>query len=90
LAVFLVSLLCIPTSCGAFELTSLQFSPLQRFSKFPIPHAVVRNQQVTFGWDALLWCKTPLFGGHCATIAQPKMRRFFWPFVEPCQKLPSI
>jgi hypothetical protein len=26
-----------------------RFWPVQRFSKFPIPHAVVRNQQVTFG-----------------------------------------
>ena len=42
--VFFVSLLCIPISCGAFEMTSLQFSRVQRFSKFPIPHAVVRNQ----------------------------------------------
>ena len=39
LAVSFVSLLCIPTPCGAFELTSLQFSPLQRFSKLPVSTA---------------------------------------------------
>jgi len=41
LAASFVSLPCILASCGAFELTSLQFSPLRRFSKFPISHAVV-------------------------------------------------
>lgn len=39
LAVSLVSLLCIPRFCGAFEFTSPQFSPLQRFSKLPLSTA---------------------------------------------------
>jgi|SRR5580658_1126670 hypothetical protein len=37
LAVSFVSLPCIPTSCGAFELTSLPFSPLQRLRPRPAP-----------------------------------------------------
>src|SRR6266404_5655430 len=37
LPVFFVSLLYIPISCGAFEVTSLQFSPVQRFSKLRRP-----------------------------------------------------
>ena len=49
LAVSLVFLLCIPRSCGAFELTSPQFLPLQRFSKFPVSQPGVRNQQLTVG-----------------------------------------
>ena len=28
------------------------------------------------GQIALLWCKTPLFGACCATIAQPRIQRF--------------
>jgi ferredoxin-NADP reductase len=52
-----------------------------RFSKkqFPIPHAVVRNQQVTFGRVASLLGKEPLFGSICATIVQPELQRFTLP-----------
>jgi len=52
------------------------FCDVQRFSKFPIRHALVRNQQVTFGSVPSLLGKEPLFGSICATIVQPKMRRF--------------
>src|SRR6266436_5114186 len=44
------------------------FHMAQWFSKFPIPHAVVRNQQVTFGCVASLLVKQPVFGSICATI----------------------
>ena len=52
------------------------FCDVQRFSKFPIRHALVRNQQVAFGSLPSLSGKEPLFGSICATIVQPKMRRF--------------
>jgi len=43
------------------------FCDVQRFSKFPIRHALVRNQQVTFGSVPSLLGKEPLFGSICAT-----------------------
>lgn len=51
----------------------------------PLPHVrwfvkiyrfttCVRNQQLMNGPDALLWCKTLLFGKRCPTIVQPDDR----------------
>jgi hypothetical protein len=38
------------------------FGPQSGLANCPIPHAVVRNQWVTFGHDAPFLCKEPLFG----------------------------
>ncbi len=49
----------------------VSFCPCNGLANFPIPHAAVRNQQVTFGRVASLLGKEPLFGSICATIVQP-------------------
>jgi hypothetical protein len=65
-----------------YEATAIATLALQRFSKFPISHAVVRNQYVTFGHDAPSLCKEPLFGSICATIVQPEFQRFITPMSD--------
>ena len=62
-------------------MTSASARVARWFSKFPIPHAVVRNQWVTFGW-------MPYFGANdpcSAAIVQPRIRRSFSPLPRPCK-----
>jgi hypothetical protein len=54
--------------------TRFWFCPCNGLAKISRFTACVRNQQLMNGPDALLWCKTLLFGKRCATIVQPDDR----------------
>jgi hypothetical protein len=45
------------------------FNYCNGLAKSPL-HSLCSEQRIMFGRIALFWCKTPLFGGSCATIVQ--------------------